>query len=277
MPVLSIALSTYWSNMPKHKCPEFENHERWVIPYADMITLLFALFVVLYAQGVTDLKKSQKVEKSMRRSFGIPESQYFSKSEGKGGTGIGIFDQFKGNAPIASVIKKYPAEPQKIHIVNRDMIKLKTKMENYLMRIQGKKGAFENRVVQIEPSPKGFMLTMFARNFFPTGGTKLLPAAHQILDQLAEFLKEIKRPIQVEGHSDSMALKGGKYKDNWELAAARALSVVRYLIDKKGFPPTMISATSFGHFKPIHTNTTKEGRSLNRRVDIQIIYDPQDM
>lgn len=261
----------------KHKCPEFENHERWVISYADMVTLLFALFVVLYAQGVTDAKKASKVESSMRRSFGIPVSNdSLSAAKGAGDKGIGIFPNYRGNSPIARRIKKYPSElPQHIEI-RRDLIKLRSSLETYSNIAQGKKGELEGRVLIVRPIEKGFLLTLFARSFFPKGGATILPSAHKVLDHLAGILKEIKRPIRVEGHTDPSPPNGGRYRDNWELSSARAISVAKYLLGKHNFPPTMISTGGFAHYQPIHSNSTNEGRKLNRRVDIQIIYDPND-
>ncbi len=261
----------------KHKCPEFENHERWVISYADMVTLLFALFVVLYAQGNTDAKKAEQVEQSMRKSFGVPYSEHMSSAAGKGGKGIGIFADHKGNSPVSRRIKRYPSDHPKYIEINRSLVKLKTSIEEYFRESQSQKGGKESRVVQIRPIEKGFIFSLFARSFFGAGEARLRPSAHKALDHLAGILQEIKRPIRVEGHSDPSPPRAGRFRDNWELSTARAISVTRYLVEKHGFPPTMISSSGFAHYKPIHSNSTEEGRRLNRRVDIQIIYDPNDL
>lgn len=258
----------------KKKCPEFENHERWLVSYADMVTLLFAVFVVLYAIQVAGQKQEKKVAGSMQESFNSPlEDIPVDRRVGPMEAGYGIFDHFKGESVHPPLIQKYPTEKAKIRIIDDEMLHTKTKIEE---RFYGEQKFRENdpgnaRIVNIHRTTKGFKLELTARHFYAAGSTEVIKGARKELDVVIELLKELGRPVTVEGHTDSTKASGPY--DNWALSTLRATNVIRYMISKHGFPATRLSAAGYADMQPIAHNGTESGRVLNRRIEFHVEYD----
>lgn len=260
----------------KQKCPEFENHERWLVAYADMMTLLFAVFVVLYAISNVEKEKLAKAAASIQRAFGISEVE--TEEEGKlpqgNSTSRGILEKNKGNTLRESQLTKI----KRVHAlaIDTDMNRLKSQIEE---RLYGNKSFGNNtqskdRVVFVNRDHDGIRVSLLARKFFPPNQITIDESAKAMLDQLAASLKDMGRVIRVEGHTDNVPfnIKG---MTNWELSSVRAASVVRYFVDKHSFTPQSMYAAGFGDTQPIAANDTPENRALNRRVDLKILYDIQ--
>ena len=118
---------------------------------------------------------------------------------------------------------------------------------------------------------KGFKLQLLARHFFEPGAVEMSRGALPELDQVAEILKELGRPVNVQGHTDSIPAAGER--SNWEISALRATNVLKYLIRRHNFPATMLSASGYADTQPIASNGTESGRMLNRRIEIHVDYD----
>jgi chemotaxis protein MotB len=259
----------------KKKCPEFENHERWLVAFADMMTLLFALFVVLYAIATADSEKLKKVSESVQKAFGVE-----SKEEGPEGTprgnnlNEGIFKKIRGNTNRDSLLTRNRRETTAI--ISADFKKLERELFD---RLYGKKPypeqekqARENRVVYVNRDPDGIRVTLLARKFFKASSTGLNDEARAVLAGVAASVKGMNRIVRVEGHTDNLPFNANGLT-NWELSAGRAASVVRYFIESHKFDRQMIYAAGFADTKPVASNDTPENRALNRRVDIKILYD----
>lgn len=260
----------------KQKCPEFENHERWLVSYADMVTLLFAVFVVLYSLNMSASKDEKKAAGSMQESFNTPLPDIpVDRKVGPTEQGFGIFDHFKGQSVRPSLIQKYPSSPQRVKIIDSEMNKLKMTLEERLYgpnKFRPDKPGFE-RIVQVQRTSKGFKLQLLARHFFDPGSVRVNRAALKEMDDIAAILKEFGRPIRVEGHTDSIPAPG-EYS-NWEISTLRATNVVKYLIRQHNFPAGSLSAAGFADLHPIASNGSEAGRQMNRRIEIHIDYDQE--
>jgi chemotaxis protein MotB len=261
----------------KQKCPEFENHERWLVSYADMVTLLFAVFVVLYAIQIAGQKDQQKqVAGSMQESFNTPlEDIPVDRRVGPTEQGIGIFEHFRGTSIRPQLIQKYPSSSQRVKIIDNEMNQVMAKLEDRMygpnkFRDDTKPG--QERIVSVQRTTKGFKLQLLARHFFESGSTVVRRDALRELDTVAGILKDLGRPITIEGHTDSVPAPGEL--GNWEISALRASNVVRYFIRKHNFPGSMLAAAGYADTKPIASNGTESGRMLNRRIEIHVDYDP---
>ena len=259
----------------KQKCPEFENHERWLISYADMLTLLFALFVVLYTQRKDSPPEQALLAASMQDSFSTPLPDIpVDRRTGPKEQGMGIFEHFKGQSIKPPLIEKYPASPVRVKTIDQEMNRLKLKLEERLYgkeKFRDNKKTGQDRVVNIQRTAKGFKLQLLARHFFEPGSVEVNREALRELDQVAEVLKELGRPINIQGHTDSVPSQG-EYS-NWEISALRATNVLKYLVRKHNFPTTMLSASGYADTHPIASNGTESGRMLNRRIEIHVDYD----
>lgn len=259
----------------KQKCPEFENHERWLVSYADMVTLLFAVFVVLYATKQNGAKAVEKVAGSMQESFNMPlEDIPKDRQAGPSETGWGIFDHFKGTQIREPLSPKYPANGERSKVIDEEMKKFDLQIEDRLygpnkFKDLGKTG--QERVISVHRNNKGFKLRMLARHFYESGQIQVRREALPELDVVIGMLKELGRPITIEGHTDSVPATGNM--TNWEISSLRATNILKYMVGKHSFPATKLSVAGYADMQPIAHNGTESGRSLNRRIEIQVHYD----
>ena len=259
----------------KQKCPEFENHERWLVAFADMMTLLFALFVVLFSIANVEVEKLKKVSSSIQKAFGIPNED--SKEEGgmpKGNSRTeGIFNKVKGDTKRESISSRTRREM--IALITADAKELERKMAD---RLYGDKDFpsgqvnRDDRVVFVNRDNDGIRITLLARKFFKPNMSTIDIEAKKALDGVAATIKDIGKMIRIEGHSDSLPVHINGIT-NWELSSLRAAAVARYLIEKHDFNKQSIYAAGFADAQPIAPNDTPENRAMNRRVDIKILYD----
>jgi len=130
-----------------------------------------------------------------------------------------------------------------------------------------------DKQVRLQMMEKGLVITVVGDVLFDSGKDRIRSQAHSILDKIASVLGENVPQLNVgiEGHTDNEPIRFSGWKSNWELSAARALSVLHYLVDNKGILPSRVSAIGYGEYRPVATNDTKEGRQLNRRVEIVIL------
>lgn len=142
-----------------------------------------------------------------------------------------------------------------------------------LLLQQRLKSEIKNKQVTLEMAEKGLVITFIAEVLFDSGKAKIRPKAYSSLDKVSRILVEnvSDMEIGVEGHTDNQAIKFSKWKSNWELSSARAMSVLHYLVDNKGISPSRVSAIGYGEYRPRVSNDSKENRQLNRRVAIVIL------
>ena len=190
--------------------------------------------------------------------------------------GIGIFDHFRGQSVRPEEIKKYLSNPDRVKIIDREMNRVELQLQERLYgknKFRSDTRTGQARIVQVTRTAKGFKLQLLARHFFKPGSTVVERAALPELDAVAETLKELGRPVVIEGHTDSVPSPGEF--GNWELSTLRATNVLKYFLNHHGFPASKLSAAGYADTRPIASNNTESGRMLNRRIEIHVDYDEE--
>lgn len=235
------------------------NHERWLVSYADFITLLFAFFVVMFATSQTDKSKVQQVSDSVNEALakgGVAAAVH----EILGGT---VDERGKGNAqmkgPGGSNASKAPN--QKVAELPPSMHYLTKELENDIR--DGK--------IELHIEPRGLVISLRQATFFPSGGEAMDPATYPSIEKIAGTIRDLPNPVRLEGHTDSVPIHTARFRSNWELSAARAITMMDLLADQFGIPQTRMAIGGYGDTSPIESNDTAEGRAHNRRVDIVIL------
>jgi len=241
---------------------EHENLERWLVSYADFITLLFAFFVVMYAISSINEGKYRVLSDSLVQAFREPPSTArlielrTRNPELLDGSGLPI-----GQAQ--------PRQPTAQAQVETERMKKVAKNVLDAMAPLVKEGQ-----VRVTQSPRGITVEINASVLFAPGESVLQPSSIETLTAVAKVLAEVDNPIQVEGHTDNVPIKSPLFPSNWELSSARAGSVVR-LFTEQGVPPARLVAIGYADNRPLDTNATPEGRARNRRVNILIMHERQ--
>lgn len=223
---------------------EQENLERWLITYADLITLLLGLFVVLYSMSQIDLNKYQQWISAFSQLFG----------------GGGVLAGGKG-------VLATPMPPNSDADGNASQTSQK-KLEVQINAILSSN--IQSKKVIVTTSPEGLTIHLLERLLFESGSADLKPEAMTVLDTLSEILKFLPNKIRIEGHTDNKPIHSARFPSNWHLSVERALNTAYYLINK-GVSPEKISIAGYSEYRPIAPNDTEENRAKNRRVDIVII------
>jgi chemotaxis protein MotB len=236
--------------------------ERWLLTYADMITLLMALFMVLFSISSVNVSKYKSLSKSLNEAF--------NGKNVSGGESI-LSNGASPNAPTSqetpSITPTVQPKPNKSKHEQDELHKLQQRIEAYAQS-HGLKNSLQARV-----SRRGLVVRLLTDNvLFDSGDARLKPGARPLLQAIGGLLEsEVHRPTVVEGHTDNVPISGGGlYPSNWELSTARATSVVRFLIDH-GARAWRLSAAGYADTKPIASNSSLSGRHRNRRVEIVVL------
>ena len=250
--------------MPRKHAPEApENHERWLVSYADFITLLFAFFVVMFASSQTDKGRAKQVSEAVEKaleeghSVGIPPAV----AKVLGGT---VDDKGQGNAMM-----KGPGGTQRATTEQQpEVMELLPPLEqlNKELADEIKAGKLEVRL-----EPRGLVISLRQSAFFPSGGDTIDSATLPTIKKLAELIGSLHNPIQLEGHTDSIPIHNTRFASNWELSCARAIALLDALCDTFQLPRDRFSVVGRAETLPIDSNDTPEGRARNRRVDVVIV------
>jgi chemotaxis protein MotB len=244
----------------KPKAHEHDSSERWLVSYADFITLLFAFFVVMYATSTNNVEKQKMFEQSVRANLHLSMSGNGKNNDIPGGAVNPVTETLKDlNQPINDLPKN--PSPKEL----KDFLDRKMSM--------GSLKPFKESVTQVKHEWFGVRVSLAASSFFDPGSYKLKLSSLEALDSFFEEFKTRDARVIIEGHTDNIPIKNGKIESNWELSSLRATSVVRYLIKYHHFSEGMITAAAYADTKPLVANDTEENRQKNRRIDILIISD----
>lgn len=239
---------------------EHVNHERWLVSYADFITLLFAFFVVMYSVSSVNEGKYRVLSDALEAAFRAPASSLNPVNVGRGGQPA-AFD------PTNVTMIKLPRMPLAHFIEEKeeqvDIDKIAENVENALESL------IDQELVSVKKDGLSLEIELKSRILFPSGSAELAGSARPILLQLADIIRGFDYPVRVEGFTDNVPISTRQFPSNWELSAARASSVVR-LISSAGIDPLQLTASGFGEFRPISNNDTEEGRADNRRVVVVV-------
>jgi chemotaxis protein MotB len=228
---------------------EHVNHERWLVSYADLVTLLFAFFVVLYSSSKLDAKKFKAVSESLNGAF----------------TGKSVPKPKGESAPVGIEVPAPMAAPMADDEMKQISDSLEQSLRSELMALN------LSDQIQIFTDARGVVARIAAEGFYENGSAEVKPQALPVLEKMAQALRLIKHNVRVEGHTDNTKITSEYYPSNWELSTARATWIVRYFILKNGFDPTGLSAAGYAEYRPIADNTLEEGRKKNRRVEIVVL------
>lgn len=245
----------------KKKAEEHENLERWLVSYADFITLLFATFVVLYALSQVDINDFTKLEDSIKQAFS--QNSLMQGQENILDSSDSIFDQSTmANSFIPTLMFEYmnaKYEEKSFQEIADTIQQLK------------EQGLLEGVTAQV--TERGLLLNFDDQYLFNSGTAELSNNAKIMLDKVGVLICEkfILHNMRIEGHTDSSPISTSKFPSNWELSSARACSVVRYLINRFKFMPQLFTAIGYADTRPIAPNNTIEGAKKNRRIEIMIL------
>jgi chemotaxis protein MotB len=277
----------------KKKHEEHANHEAWAIPYGDLITLLLAFFVVMYAISSINEGKFRVLSDSLTAAFrGAPKTltpvQVGEKTRGSGADiAVTIVEQSMiegqprkmlesiklskseeegaGPAPYPGAGKTGHSQPfPSDHPVAQQLARVADELEQALQQL------VEANLVAVRRHEFWLEVEVRTDILFASGDAKLSDKAIPALDALAGTLSRYPNPVRVEGHTDDQPIRTGQFPSNWELSAARAANVV-HRFARKGISPTRLSVIGFGEFRPTQSNDTAAGRGANRRVIIVIL------
>ncbi len=239
--------------MNKAHLHDHASHERWLVSYADFITLLFAFFVVMFASSQVNKKKVAHIAAAFE-SY-IKDGRV--REEGiQAGAGPRDGSQSNGAAP----------EPSPEDISRRELDPVKSRLEQQL------KTEIGEGKLSISLEPRGLVLSLRESALFPPGSDQFSAEAVPFLTKIAKSLQALPgRPIRLEGHTDNIPIHTSQFPSNWELSAARATAVLELLTRKLEIKPERFAVTGYADYHPLADNETAEGRARNRRVDIVIL------
>jgi chemotaxis protein MotB len=260
----------------KHHHEEHEehvNHEAWVIPYADMLTLLMGLFLVLWALSNQDLAKMKEFGESFGKSVGVAGPSNAAATDGKGGDGVLDGSSSPTTAPsigdadmaMAALQREQAAEEaREVESVSLD------RAETTITETAAQVGAAPALTFQREE--RGLVVSIVSDDvLFEPGSADLRTDGLPALDAVAVGLARLPNTISIEGHTDSRPISTGRFPSNWELSTARAAAVLRYLATVHGLDTSRMVAGGYADQRPQGDNATADGRARNRRVDIAVL------
>jgi len=248
--------------MPRKKHAEHENHERWLVSYADFITLLFAFFVVMFATSQTDKAKAQAVSDSVKQAL-EGESMKSVVAMVLGGTvdnkGQGSA-QRNGPGGQTRVVKTEEKPGDKVVELLPSLEVLSKELEKEIK--SGK--------LKISMGARGLTISFTQAALFPSGEDVIAQDTYPSIQKIAMAILRIPNPVRMEGHTDSVPIHNSRFKSNWELSAARSIALLE-LLHSFDVPRERMSIAGYAETAPVEDNDTEEGRQKNRRVDLVIL------
>jgi chemotaxis protein MotB len=230
------------------------NHDRWLVSYADFITLLFAFFVVMFASAQADKGRASAISQSVRKAL---EQDRFSSAVAAlwGGT---TADIGRGNAML-----KGPGGTTKLP---------ETELTRPLQSLQEQlKDELAAGKVQVKLELRGIVISLAQAAYFPSGEDRIEPAMYGSLERVARIVIDTHNPVRLEGHTDTVPINNHRFRSNWELSAARSVAMMEFFSRRCGIPETRFTLTAHAHTVPADTNDTEAGRARNRRVNIVLL------
>lgn len=257
------------------------NHDRWLLTYADMITLLLIFFIVMFAMSQIDIKKYEAITQSLQSSFksgnsildqgsGVLDGGTLPSGNGSGG---GKGDKGTDNSGASDEKQEEQNKNQPLTAREIAFRKQEEELSNLMNMIKQyiKENQLEDQI-SINDLPKGISITLNDRFLFDIGQASLKSDSTETLTRLASLFKQLHTMISIEGHTDNLPITSkSKYADNWELSGARALSVLRYFIDKESLDPKGFQYAGYADTRPAGDNNVPAGRQKNRRVEITVL------
>jgi len=251
----------------RKKTEEKENHERWMVSYADFVTLLFAFFTCLYAISSVDATKMSQMVASMKVSFGgqIFDGNSSTMSLDKNGAGSTV-------SVASSLLPEDAAKNAKTRSKSKVILSGEADMGRFKRTIEGLLSEeIKSNQVRVYLERRGVVISLGENGNFDSGSDVIRPDGLATLDTIATSLATIGNHIRVEGHADNVPINTPRFPSNWHLSTARATTVITRMVNNFGMSPELMSPSGYGEHHPIAPNDTAEGRAKNRRVDIVVL------
>ena len=247
--------------MPRKRPESHGSHERWLVSYADFITLLFAFFVVMFASAQSGKNKAAEVSESVRNALEHGQlSSAVSTVLGRGKHEAKLAPLTK--APTQQRENPLPPTPE-AHAPD---------LAVYLDALQkGLEQELKSGKLEVKLQGRGLIISMREATFFSSGAESVSPASLEILGRIAVIVRQLPNPVRLEGHTDSRPIHNSRFHSNWDLSAARSVAMLEILRDRFQIPESRMAIAGYGDNAPTDTNETEEGRAHNRRVDLVLL------
>lgn len=253
----------------KHEHEDHVNHEAWAIPYGDLVTLLLAFFVVMYAVSSVNEGKYRVLSDSLTAAFrGTPRTMEPVPVGDKPAKAKGD-DTLAGIKPNQAI--KFPEKPEQEASEDEALQAQLRQMTDDLQAAMQE--LIDQDMIRVQRAPSWVEVEIKTDILFPSGSAEIEAAAVAILERLAAILADRPYPIRIEGHTDNRPIRTAQFPSNWELSAARAARIVR-LFEQRGITASRMVVAGMGENQPLADNTTPEGRNRNRRVALVILGAP---
>jgi chemotaxis protein MotB len=234
--------------LPEHP----PNHDRWIISYADFVTLMFALFVAMYAISLKDRTSGKRVAESVRNAV---DTGGFTKT----------MQRFLAERQE----RQTPGLPDSSH---NDQSNIDPSLREPFLRLnQDLKQQIAAGAIRLHLDPRGLVISLQEKAFFPSGDDAIYSHAYQSIEQVAKNIAKLSNPIRLEGHTDSVPIHTARFKNNWELSTARSIALLQLLEERFGLDSSRFAVAGYAQTMPIASNDTEEGKARNRRVEIVIL------
>jgi chemotaxis protein MotB len=246
----------------RRKTPAHANHERWLVSYADFITLLFAFFVVMFASTQSDRNKARDVSDSVRQAL---EHGQFSAAIS---TVLGRGKHEARKAPLSNEIadeRENPAAPSAASLHPPDLAKSLETLQ------KGLESDLKSGKVQVRLDTRGLIISMRENGFFASGDSAIAADSLPMLVKIGAVVQSLPNSVRLEGHTDAQPIHNSRFHSNWELSAARSIAMLELLRDRFQIPPSRMAIAGYAENSPSDTNDTEEGRAHNRRVDLVLL------
>lgn len=243
--------------MPKKKKQEEEEEhvdETWLVPYSDLLTLLLALFIVLFAMSQINQKKFEQMSQSFSIAFNAQP---------------GVLDEQTTVQSITESPPEAPKPPKEIHKYDAEtmqLMELKKQLDKYISKNK------LNGQIKTKLTGEGLVLNIKDALFFLSGSANLVPESESIAKNIAGLLTTISQKVVVSGHTDNVPINTPEFPSNWDLSSKRAVNFMKYMMRQESLlRPDRFSAVGYGEYRPEADNATEEGRQKNRRVEVMIM------
>jgi len=245
------------------------NQDRWLVSYADFITLLFAFFVVMYSAAQVDKRKighlAMAIQVAFQRLGVFPASADAVSADNAAPIPLHPIPSAESGRQPAVWQREGPPEGTPAAPEDADLERLKQELRQTLAL------EISRQEVALRTAPDGLVISLREIGFFDTGSAQIKDDSAPAFSRMASLLQQHKYRIRIEGHTDNVPVHNSQFKSNWELSTARATELIRLLIVKYSYAPERLSAVGYAEYHPIATNDTPEGRAQNRRVDVVIL------
>jgi len=242
--------------MRRRRLHSAENHDRWLVSYADFITLLFAFFVVIFAANRADKGHARALSASIEQAF--KNGAVFRSGKSK----------VKENKPTSHSVD-IPVKPKEISDAEK---KSSLELESSLQTLETSlKPEIGSDAVRLSLEQRGLIISLEAAAFFPSGGATISASSYPTIGKVADVLKRLPNALRLEGHTDSLPISNRRFQSNWELSAARSIAMLRVLNGEFGVERQRMAIVGYADTEAVGPNDTAEGRGRNRRVDIVIV------